>query len=59
MAALSTGLLVMAYILAVIDGTLQDKGSYPSSPGRTGLSLYVRTHPCIAAGACCGLVAPS
>lgn len=34
---LSTGLLVLAYLLAVVDGTLQDKGLYPSSPGRTGL----------------------
>lgn len=52
--AASTLLLVLAYLLAVVDGTLQDKGLYPSSPGRTGLKRYGRQHPWILAGAACG-----
>ena len=52
---LSTGLLVMAYLLTVVDGTLQDKGLYPSSPGRTGLRMYAMAHPWIVAGAACGV----
>jgi hypothetical protein len=52
--ALSTGLLVLAYVLAVVDGTLQDKGLYPSTPGRMGWG-YVRKHPWIVAGAGCGI----
>jgi hypothetical protein len=64
MEGLSTGLLVLAYLLAVVDGTLQDKGLYPSSPGRSGLQMYARAHPWIVAGAACGvavtvLAAPS
>jgi hypothetical protein len=46
---------MLAYILAVVDGTLQDKGTYPSDGGRTGIRLYCRTHPCIVAGALCGV----
>jgi hypothetical protein len=53
---LSTGLLVLAYVLAVVDGTRQDKGTYPSSPGRNGFKLYRRQHPWIVAGAVCGIL---
>jgi hypothetical protein len=35
---------------------MQDKGLYPSSPGRTGLDLYTRQHPWIVAGAVCGIL---
>jgi hypothetical protein len=52
---LSAALFVFAYLLAVVDGTAQDKGTYPSSPGRTGLKLYARRHPWIVAGAFCGI----
>jgi hypothetical protein len=55
--ALSAALYVLAYLLAVVDGTMADKGTYPSSPGRTGLRLYARQHPWIVAGAGCGIVA--
>lgn len=56
MQAFSTGLLVLAYLLAVVDGTLQDKGTRLSDPGRTGVRLYTRQHPWIVAGAVCGVV---
>jgi hypothetical protein len=55
MRTLGTGLLVLAYLLAVVDGTLQDKGTYASSPGRMGFKLYARKHPWIVAGAGCGV----
>lgn len=54
MEVLSTALLVLAYLLAVVDGTMQDKGQYPSSPGRTGVRRYARQHPWIVAGAVVG-----
>ena len=54
MVAIGTGLLVLAYLLAVVDGAMQDKGLYPSSPGRTGFKMYSRNHPWIIAGAVCG-----
>jgi len=53
---ISEGLFVLAYMLAVADGTLQDKGTYPSSPGRTGFLLYCKQHPLIVIGATCGVV---
>jgi hypothetical protein len=53
--AVSTGLLVLAYILAVVDGTLQDKGTYPTSPGRIGPWRYAQVHPWMVAGAGCGI----
>jgi hypothetical protein len=56
MSTLSAMFYVLAYLLAVIDGTLQDKGLYPNSPGRTGLRLYTREHPWIVAGAVCGVL---
>jgi hypothetical protein len=56
MHALAVLFFILSYLLAVADGTLQDKGLYPSSPGRTGLRLYARTHPWIMAGAVCGVV---
>jgi hypothetical protein len=52
---ISEALLSLAYILAVVDGTLQDKGSYPSEPGRTGLREYWRKHRCIVVGAVLGV----
>lgn len=55
MEALSTGLLVLAYVLAAAEIALQDKGNYPSSPGRTGLRLAWRQHPWLLAGAACGI----
>ena len=35
---------------------MQDKGLYPSEPGRTGFRRYTRKHPWIVAGAVCGMV---
>ena len=54
--AASLALLILAYLSAVIDGTLQDKGLYPSSPGRTGVKRYAHEHPWILVGAACGVV---
>lgn len=54
---LSTVLYVAAYLLAVVDGALQEKGLYPSSPGRTGLRAFARKHPWIVLGAFCGAAA--
>jgi hypothetical protein len=54
--AVSAGLYIAAYLLAVVDGTLQDKGTYPSGRGRTGFRLYFRQHPWIVAGAACGVL---
>jgi len=56
MEAISAALYVLAYLLAVIDGTRQDKGLYPSESGRTGLRLYTRKHPWIVTGAACGVL---
>ncbi len=56
MTALGTFLLVLAYLLAVVDGAMQDKGLYPNSPGRTGFRSYARKHPWIVGGAACGAV---
>jgi hypothetical protein len=53
--ALSVVLYIAAYLSAVVDGTLQDKGTYPSSPGRMGVRRYVRMHPWIVVGALCGI----
>jgi hypothetical protein len=55
MQALSVALFVLAYLLAVVDGTMADKGTYLSAPGRTGLRRYVSQHPWIIAGAACGI----
>jgi hypothetical protein len=51
----ATGLLALAYVLAVVDGVMQDKGLYPSAGGRTGVRRYARSHPWIVAGAVCGV----
>ena len=42
MDAISVGLYVFAYLSAVIDGIVQDKGLYPSDSGRTGFRLFAR-----------------
>jgi len=52
---IATGLFVLAYFLAVADGALQDKGLYPSAGGRTGIRRYAKKHPCVVAGALCGI----
>ena len=44
MDAISVGLYVFAYLSAVIDGIVQDKGLYPSDSGRTGFRLFAREH---------------
>ena len=54
--AAGTALPVLAYLLAVVDGTMQDNGLYPSPPGRTGLARYTQRHPWIVAGAVSGIV---
>jgi hypothetical protein len=55
MHALGTGLLVLAYLLAVVDGARQPTGLYPSEPGgRIGLTNFARAHPWIVAGAASG-----
>ena len=51
----SAGLFILAYLLAVVDGAMQDKGLYPIAPGRTGLQGYVRKHPWTVAGAISGV----
>lgn len=56
MTTVSASLYVLAYLLAVVDGTMQDKGTYTSTPGRTGLRRYTREHPWIIAGAICGIL---
>ncbi len=56
MHAVGVGFFILSYLLAVADGALQDKGLYPSAPGRTGLRLYARKHPWIVAGALCGVI---
>jgi hypothetical protein len=56
MSTLSAMFYVLAYLLAVVDGTVQDKGLYPSAPGRTGFKLYSRKHPWIVAGAVSGVL---
>ena len=56
MSGLSTGLLVLGLIFAVIDGAWQDKGTYPSSPGRTGFGPFARAHPWLIAATVCGIV---
>ena len=55
MEAISVALFIASYLFAVVDGTLQDKGLYPSSPGRTGLRLYARQHPWLIVGGLCGV----
>ena len=40
----------------VVGGTMQDNGTYPSSPGRTGLRLSTRQHPWLIVGALAGVV---
>ena len=55
MDTLAAALYIAAYLSAVVDGTLQDKGTYPGSPGKTGLRLYASTHPGIVIGALCGV----
>lgn len=57
MNALAAGLYVLAYLSAVVDGVVQDKGLYPSSPGRTGWRLFARSHPWILVGAAFGVAA--
>jgi hypothetical protein len=52
---ISAALFVLAYLSAVVDGSLQDKGLYPSSPGRTGFRRYCRKHPWIIVGALLGV----
>jgi hypothetical protein len=56
MRALAVLFFILSYLLAVADGALQDKGNWPSSPGRTGLRLYAHLHPWIVAGAVCGVI---
>jgi uncharacterized membrane protein len=53
---IGTGLLVMAYLLSVVDGTLQDTALYPSGPGRTGVRRYAQAHPWLMVGALLGVV---
>lgn len=56
MTPLSVFFYILAYLLAVVDGALQDTALYPSGPGRIGFCRYIRKHPWIAAGAVCGVV---
>jgi hypothetical protein len=51
MEAPSTTLLVLAYLLAVADGAMAEKGTLLSPPGRTGLGGFMRQHPWMVAGA--------
>jgi hypothetical protein len=57
MHAASTALFVLAYLLAVVDGAMQDRGLYPSPAGRMGFRMFMQKHPWIVAGAACGVVA--
>jgi hypothetical protein len=56
MSYVAAGFYVLAYVLTVVDGTLQDKGNYPSPPGRMGLRMYAGKHPWLVAGAVCGVL---
>ncbi|MGC1799242.1 MAG: hypothetical protein WA701_02550 [Solirubrobacterales bacterium] len=49
----SAALYIAAYVLAVIDGTMQDKLEVPP---RKGFKLYRQQHPWIVAGAICGVL---
>ncbi|HEY4281057.1 MAG TPA: hypothetical protein VGM91_22785 [Conexibacter sp.] len=53
---IGVGMLVLAYLSAVVDGTMQDGGLYPSRPGRTGLRRYAAGHPWIVGGAILGAI---
>lgn len=53
----SAALYVLSYLLAVADGTVQDKGTYPSAPGRIGPKAYARKHPLLVLGAVSGIAA--
>lgn len=57
MNALAMGLYVLAYLSAVVDGIVQDKGTYPSGGGRRGFKMFSRQHPWILAGAVAGVAA--
>jgi hypothetical protein len=52
---LAIGLFVFSYLAAVIDGIVQDKGTYPSEGGRTGFRLFASQHQWILAGAVAGI----
>lgn len=41
----------------MIGSNLQDKGTFPSQPGHTGLKLYVKQHPSLILGGICGVLA--
>lgn len=53
--ALSSAFYIAAYLLAVVDGMLQPRELILRDAGRTGW-LHVREHPCIVAGAICGVI---
>ena len=57
MNAIAAGLYVVAYLSAVVDGSLQDKGNYPSEGGRLGFRMYARRHKWIIVGALAGTAA--
>ena len=53
---LSAPFYVLAYLLAVFDGIMADKGNYPSSPGRTGFRQFWKQHPWIILGGVSGVL---
>jgi hypothetical protein len=53
MVGIGTGLLVMAYVLAVVDGITDRHLLFEGKP--MGLKRFLRYHPWIAAGAVCGI----
>jgi hypothetical protein len=57
MQALSAALYVLAYILAVVDGTRQRLGGFWGQENEPpmGLRAYAQRHPWIIAGAACGI----
>lgn len=57
MSGIVIGLYVAAYLLAVFDGIMAERGNFPADPGRTGTRRYWREHPWIFLGAACGVAA--
>lgn len=57
MSPIAIGLFIFAYLSAVVDGIVQDKGTYPESGGRTGVKRFAKEHPLIVVGALAGILA--
>jgi hypothetical protein len=56
MEGISVTLFILAYLSAVVDGVLAEKGNLPSPVGRTGFRLFRTQHRWIVLGAVCGVL---